>query len=40
MERSMEGDGPVVVELVRDGTAMEVVIPRGPLGIEIGRRRS
>lgn len=40
MERSMRGDGPVVVELVRDGTPMEVVIPRGPLGIEIGRRRS
>jgi hypothetical protein len=40
IERSMEGDGFVVVELVRDGAAMEVVLPRGPLGIEIGRRRS
>jgi len=40
IERSMEGNGMVVVELVRDGTSMEVVIPRGPLGIEIGRRRS
>ena len=40
IERSMEGNGMVVVELVRDGISMEVVIPRGPLGIEIGRRRS
>jgi membrane-associated protease RseP (regulator of RpoE activity) len=38
MERSMQGEGPVVVELVRNGAPMEVVIPRGPLGIEIGRR--
>lgn len=38
MERAMQGEGPVVVELVRNGAPMEVVIPRGPLGIEIGRR--
>ncbi len=40
MERAMDGEGPVVVEVLRDGSSMEVIIPRGPIGIEIGRRRS
>lgn len=39
MERAMVGEGPVVVEVLRDGSSMEVIIPRGPIGIEIGRRR-
>ena len=33
-----QGQG-VVMEVVRDGQAMQVVIPRGPLGITGGRRR-
>ena len=33
------GDGNVVVDVVRDGSAMQIVLPRGPIGIEIGRFR-
>ncbi len=40
IQRAMHGEGPVVVEVLRDGSSMEVIIPRGPIGIEIGRRRS
>lgn len=39
IEQAMEGEGTVVVEVLRDGTSMQVIIPRGPLGIEVGRRR-
>lgn len=30
----------IVVDIVRDGTPMQVVLPRGPVGISTGRRRS
>jgi hypothetical protein len=33
------GDGNVVVDVVRDGSAMQIVLPRGPIGVEIGRFR-
>jgi predicted metalloprotease with PDZ domain len=39
IEQAMDGEGTVVVEVLRDGTSMQVIIPRGPLGIEVGRRR-
>jgi hypothetical protein len=37
----MEGSAGenVVVNIIRDGVPMQVVIPRGPLGINTGRRR-
>jgi len=34
-----DGTGSVVVEVLRDGTPMQVTLPRGPIGIEIGRGR-
>jgi hypothetical protein len=39
--QSMEGSAGenVVVNIIRDGVPMQVVIPRGPLGINTGRRR-
>ena len=41
MQRTMEpGDGNVVVDVVRDGSPMQVVLPRGPIGVETGRFRS
>jgi hypothetical protein len=39
IEQAMDGEGTVVVEVLRDGTSMQVIVPRGPLGIEVGRRR-
>jgi len=33
------GTGTVVVDLLRDGAPMQVVVPRGPIGVEIGRFR-
>ena len=38
---SMEGEPGqnVVVDIVRDGVPMQVVMPRGPLGVSGGRRR-
>lgn len=33
------GDGNVVVDVVRDGSPMQIVVPRGPIGVEIGRFR-
>ena len=33
------GDGDVVVDVMRDGSAMQIVLPRGPIGVEIGRFR-
>ena len=38
---SMEGDAgqSVVIDFVRDGVPMQVVMPRGPLGVSGGRRR-
>ena len=39
--QTMEGDAgqSVVVDITRDGIPMQVVIPRGPLGINTNRRR-
>lgn len=39
---TMEGDPGVsiVLDIVRDGTPMQVVLPRGPVGITAGRRLS
>ena len=34
-----DGTGSVVVEVLRDGVPMQVTLPRGPIGIEIGRGR-
>jgi len=43
MMRTWQGDnkatGNVVVEVMRDGNPMQVTLPRGPIGIEIGRGR-
>lgn len=33
------GDGNVVVYVVRNGSPMQIVVPRGPIGVEIGRFR-
>jgi hypothetical protein len=33
------GTGNVVVDVLRDGTTLQVVLPRGPIGVEIGRFR-
>jgi C-terminal processing protease CtpA/Prc len=33
------GDGNVVVDVMRDGSPMQVVVPRGPIGVETGRFR-
>jgi C-terminal processing protease CtpA/Prc len=33
------GDGNVVVDVMRDGFPMQIVLPRGPIGVEIGRFR-
>ncbi|MGI9222119.1 MAG: PDZ domain-containing protein [Woeseiaceae bacterium] len=41
MQRTMAaGEGDVVVDVVRDGAPMQVVLPRGPIGVETGRFRS
>jgi len=34
------GTGNVVVDVMRDGSPMQIVVPRGPIGVEIGRFRS
>ena len=40
MQRTMSpGSGDVVVDVVRDGVQMQVVLPRGPIGVETGRFR-
>ena len=40
MQRTMApGSGDVVVDVVRDGVQMQVVLPRGPIGVESGRIR-
>jgi len=40
MQRTMEsGSGSVVIDVLRDGSPMQIVVPRGPIGIEIGRLR-
>lgn len=33
------GDGNVVVDVLRDGSPMQIVLPRGPIGVETGRFR-
>jgi TolA-binding protein len=38
IQQTMQGgEGSVVVDVIRDGAPMQVVLPRGPIGIEIGR---
>lgn len=40
MQRTMAGgDGNVVVDVIRDGSPIQIVVPRGPIGVEIGRFR-
>ena len=40
MQRTMSpGTGDVVVDVIRDGVQMQVVLPRGPIGVETGRIR-
>ncbi|MGI9273027.1 MAG: PDZ domain-containing protein [Woeseiaceae bacterium] len=40
IQRTMSGgEGNVVVDVVRDGAPMQIVLPRGPIGVEIGRLR-
>jgi hypothetical protein len=40
MQQTMVGgEGNVVVDLIRDGAPMQIVLPRGPIGVEIGRFR-
>jgi len=40
MQQTMSGgDGSVVVDVMRDGALMQVVLPRGPIGVELGRNR-
>ena len=40
MQQTMvSGEGNVVVDLIRDGAPMQIVLPRGPIGVEIGRFR-
>ena len=34
------GDGNVVIDVVRDGSPMQIVVPRGPIGVDLGRFRS
>ena len=33
------GEGTVVIDLLRDGAPMQIVLPRGPIGVEVGRSR-
>ena len=33
------GEGTVVVDLLRDGAPMQIVLPKGPIGVEVGRSR-
>ena len=33
------GEGTVVVDLLRDGAPIQIVLPRGPIGVEVGRTR-
>ena len=39
MQQTMAGggEGTVVVDVLRDGAPMQIVLPRGPIGIELGR---
>ena len=40
VQRTMAGgEGIVVVDVMRDGAPMQIVVPRGPIGVEIGRFR-
>jgi len=33
------GEGTVVIDLLRDGAPMQIVLPRGPIGVQVGRSR-
>ncbi len=41
VQRTMGGgdEGTVVIDLLRDGAPMQIVLPRGPIGVEVGRSR-
>ena len=40
MQHTMaSGDGSVVIDVMRNGSQMQIVVPRGPIGVEIGRFR-
>lgn len=40
MQQTMQsGNGSVTVDIMRDGAPMQIVVPRGPIGVELGRRR-
>ena len=40
-QQTMAGgsEGTVVVDLLRDGAPMQIVLPRGPIGVQVGRTR-
>lgn len=33
------GEGTVVVDLLRDGAPIQIILPKGPIGVEVGRSR-
>jgi hypothetical protein len=33
------GEGTVVIDLLRDGAPLQIVLPRGPIGVQVGRSR-
>ncbi len=41
VQQTMGGgdEGTVVIDLLRDGAPMQIVLPRGPIGVEVGRSR-
>ncbi len=40
IQRTMAGgDGSAVVDVTRNGSPLQIVVPRGPIGVEIGRFR-
>ncbi len=41
VQKTMGGgdEGTVVIDLLRDGAPMQIVLPRGPIGVEVGRSR-
>ncbi len=41
VQKTMGGgdEGTVVIDLLRDGAPMQIVLPRGPIGVEVGRVR-
>ena len=41
VQQTMGGgdEGTVIIDLLRDGAPMQIVLPRGPIGVEVGRSR-